>query len=46
VATGDASARPDLHPPILLARAFQMNILVAVAAVLIGGFLFQRRRVR
>jgi CHAT domain-containing protein len=46
VATGDASARPDLHPPILQARAFQMNILVAVAAVLIGGFLFQRRRVR
>ncbi|MDQ6800320.1 MAG: CHAT domain-containing protein [Acidobacteriota bacterium] len=46
VATGDASARPDLHPPILQAGALEVNVLVAITALLIGGFLFQRRRLR
>jgi hypothetical protein len=46
VATGDASARPDLHPAILQARATEVNVIVAIAALLVVGFLFQRRRVR
>jgi CHAT domain-containing protein/Tfp pilus assembly protein PilF len=46
VATGDASARPDLHPREVQAGTLEVNVLVAIAAILMGAFFLQRRRAR
>ncbi|PYQ53976.1 MAG: hypothetical protein DMF59_00260 [Acidobacteria bacterium] len=44
VATGDASARPDLHPPILLARTTEINVLLCISVLLISAALYRWRR--